>query len=57
VVESDADQKVVDSIAQGDTIESITIKGNVGSLLKKVKSDIDGWNKILDKQFPDLAKA
>ena len=57
VVESDEDQKIVDSIAQGDTIESIAIKGNVGSLFKTVKSDLDAWNKILDKQFPDLQKA
>jgi len=57
VVESDEDQKIVDSIAQGDTIESVTIKGNVGSLFKTVKSDLDAWNKILDKEFPDLQKA
>jgi len=55
-VESDEDQKVVNSIAQDDTIKSVTIKGNVGSLFKKIKSDIDGWNKILNKQFPDLTK-
>lgn len=57
VVESDEDQKVVDSIAQGDTIESIEIKGNVGALIKKVKSDVDQWNKIINKQFPNLPKA
>jgi peptidyl-prolyl cis-trans isomerase B (cyclophilin B) len=34
-VVSEDDQKIVNSIAQGDTIESITIKGNTGSLLKK----------------------
>lgn len=57
VVESDADQDVVNSIEQGDTIESVTIKGNTGSLFKKIKSDIDAWNKTLNKEFPDLPKA
>lgn len=56
VVESDEDQKVVDSIAQGDIIEKITVKGNTGALFKKMKSDVDGWNKIINKQFPDLPK-
>lgn len=57
VVESDEDQKIVDSIAQGDTLEKITIKGNSGALFKKVKSNLDEWNKILNKQFPKLPKA
>lgn len=56
-VESDEDQKVVDSIAQGDTIEKITIKGNSGSLFKKIKPKLDDWNKTLNKQFPKLPKA
>jgi peptidyl-prolyl cis-trans isomerase B (cyclophilin B) len=56
-VVSEDDQKIVNSIAQGDTIESITIKGNTGSLLKKVKSEVDEWNKTITKQFPDLPKA
>ena len=56
-VEGDADQKVVDSIVQGDTIESITIQGNVGSLFKKVKPRLDEWNKTLNKNFPKLPKA
>jgi peptidyl-prolyl cis-trans isomerase B (cyclophilin B) len=57
VVEGDADQKVVDSIAQGDTIESVTIQGNVGSLVKKIKPQLDEWNKTLNKKFPKLLKA
>lgn len=56
-VKSDEDQKIVDSIEQGDTIESITISGNTGSLFKKMKADIDGWNKVINKQFPKLPKA
>ncbi|MBU2630311.1 MAG: peptidylprolyl isomerase, partial [Proteobacteria bacterium] len=57
VVESNEDQKIVDSIAQGDIIEKITIKGNSGSLFKKVKPQLDDWNKTLNKQFPKLPKA
>ena len=49
VVESDEDQKIVDSIVQGDIIEKITIKGDSDELLKQVKSELDEWNKILDK--------
>ena len=57
VVKTQEDQKVVDSIAQGDIIEKIAIKGNVGSLFKKTKAQVDEWNKILNKEFPDLPKA
>ena len=56
-VETDEDQKIVDSIAQGDIIEKITIQGNVGALLKKVKPKVDEWNKTLNKSFPKLPKA
>lgn len=56
-VEGDEDQKIVDSIAQGDIIEKITIQGNVGALLKKVKPKVDEWNKVLNKSFPKLPKA
>jgi len=56
-VETDEDQKIIDSIVQGDVIKKITIKGNVGSLFKKVKTRLDEWNKILTKQNPDLPKA
>lgn len=56
-VVSQADQDVVNSITQGDTIESISIKGNVGSVFKKIKPILDGWNKTLNKSFPKLPKA
>jgi len=56
-VKSEEDMEVVNSIEQGDTIDSITISGNTGSLFKKMKSDIDGWNKVVTKQFPKLPKA
>ena len=56
-VVSEDDQKVVDSISQGDVIESITIQGNVGALIKRVKPKLDDWNKKLNKAFPKLPKA
>ncbi|HCT54879.1 MAG TPA: peptidylprolyl isomerase, partial [Balneola sp.] len=42
-VVSDADQDVVDSISQGDKIESITIEGDTEALLSKV-SELSMWN-------------
>ncbi|PIE60985.1 MAG: peptidylprolyl isomerase [Desulfobacterales bacterium] len=56
-VVSQEDQDVVNSIAQGDTIESVTIKGNVGALMKKTKDRVDEWNKKINKNFPSLPKA
>ncbi len=56
-VVSQEDQDVVNSIAQGDTIESVTIKGNVGALLKKTKDRVAEWNKKINKNFPSLPKA
>ncbi len=46
------DQKVVNSIAQGDTLEKVTIEGDTAALLDKVKGKIDNWNKALDKKYP-----
>lgn len=46
VVDS-SDQSVVDQIAQGDTIESVTITGDTGSLFERTKSHLDEWNGIL----------
>ncbi|HAW81552.1 MAG: peptidylprolyl isomerase [Bacteroidetes bacterium] len=50
-VVSDADQDVVDSISQGDKIESITIEGDTEALLSKV-SELSMWNEVLDERFP-----
>jgi len=43
------DQKVVDSIRQGDKIESITIVGDATALLAdpKVQPQVEQWNKAL----------
>jgi len=43
------DQKVVDSIVQGDKILDIEIIGDTKSLLDSQKEKIDAWNKVLKK--------
>jgi len=45
---SEEDQTIVDSIVQGDTIETIEIQGDVESLLKDVK-EVQFWNEVLDE--------
>ena len=42
------DQKVVDSIAQGDKMAKVTVEGDTAALFAQVQDQIDGWNKILD---------
>lgn len=56
-VVDDQDQEVVNSIAQGDTIEKIIIEGDSSKLLSELKDQIDEWNSVLDKNFPDLNNA
>ena len=52
-VVSAADQEVVNSIAQGDSISSVTIKGDAAPLLSSVE-EVDFWNEALDERFPGL---
>ena len=40
----DSDMRTVNSIIQGDTIESITIEGDTTELFSKVEDKIDEWN-------------
>jgi peptidyl-prolyl cis-trans isomerase B (cyclophilin B) len=54
---SDADQKVVNLIAQGDKIISVTIEGDYAELMEKINPVIEKWNAILDENFPKLSKA
>jgi peptidyl-prolyl cis-trans isomerase B (cyclophilin B) len=56
-VVSDADQKVVNQIAQGDKIISVTIEGDVSELMENVSLMIEKWDAILDENFPKLMKA
>lgn len=45
-VVSESDQVVVDSIAQSDVIDSISIEGELNST-PEIKEQIDAWNEIL----------
>ena len=55
-VVSDADQKIVNQIAQVDKIISVTIEGDFAELMEKVKPMIEKWNVTLDVNFPKLSK-
>ena len=45
-VQSEADQAVVDAVAQGDSIVSVTIEGDTAELLESV-AQVAEWNAIL----------
>ncbi|HFD92298.1 MAG TPA: peptidylprolyl isomerase [Gammaproteobacteria bacterium] len=47
---SQADLDVVNAIAQGDTIESITISGDLPGLFAAHQAQLDEWNRILDSR-------
>ena len=49
-VVSKTDMNVVNSIAQGDKIISITIKGDTIVLFEKMKEHLADWNSVLDKK-------
>ncbi len=51
-VVSTQDQKVVNSIVTGDKIVTIVIDGDYSKLAETYKSQLDDWNKILDKNYP-----
>jgi peptidyl-prolyl cis-trans isomerase B (cyclophilin B) len=53
---SDADQKVVNLIAQGDKIISVKIEGESTELMEKIKTVVEKWNAVLDENFPKLTK-
>jgi peptidyl-prolyl cis-trans isomerase B (cyclophilin B) len=55
-VVSDADQNIVNAIAQGDKIKAVTIEGDISVLMESVKPMIDKWNITLDANFPRLSK-
>ncbi|MFZ5518881.1 MAG: peptidylprolyl isomerase [Candidatus Zhuqueibacterota bacterium] len=50
------DQVVVNSIAQGDAIQSVTVEGNTESLFQRTQDRIDEWNQVLNKKFSHLSK-
>jgi peptidyl-prolyl cis-trans isomerase B (cyclophilin B) len=43
---------VVNSIAQGDKMNKVTIEGDASALLEKEKANVSAWNEVLDKKFP-----
>jgi len=43
---------VVNSIQQGDKMTTVTIQGDVSSLMVGQKTDLDRWNTILEAKFP-----
>lgn len=47
VVDAD-DQKVVDAIAQGDAIETVSLEGDVDSLLESQAKHVSAWNQALE---------
>lgn len=49
-------QKVVDSIAQGDKILSVTIEGDTGPLMESIQDRVQQWNVHLNRDFPHLAQ-
>lgn len=55
-VVSEEDQKVVDSIKQGDKIESIEITGDVDKFLAEQGDLVKNINEILEKIMPELNK-
>lgn len=46
-VEGDADQAVVNAVAGGDSITSVTIEGDTTALLESQAARVEEWNKAL----------
>ncbi len=49
-VVDEQDQKVVNSIAQGDKIESVAIEGDYSQLAEAYKDQLDKWNETLSER-------
>ncbi len=45
-----SDQEVVNSIRQGDTIETVTIEGDTSGVFAVAKPYLDEWNQVLDSR-------
>ncbi|MEX0941321.1 MAG: peptidylprolyl isomerase [Pseudomonadales bacterium] len=54
-VASQADQDVVDSIAQGDKIVSVKVEGDAEELLASQKDRVAEWDAALQQNFPGLS--
>jgi peptidyl-prolyl cis-trans isomerase B (cyclophilin B) len=53
-VMGEEDQQVVNSIALGDRIHSITIEGDDSSVMEKIQDRLKKWNEKLNQNFPGL---
>lgn len=53
----EADQAVVNSIAQGDKIVSVVIEGDANGLLESLAPLVAKWNAVLDQNFRHLSPA
>ena len=49
-VVNDEDQRVVDAIRQGDSIDKVTLEGDVDALLDKMSEHINEWNAVLEER-------
>lgn len=50
-------QDVVNSIGQGDVIETVVIEGDITNEMKAVAPRVAEWNKALNQKFPKLKPA
>ncbi|MCB1095666.1 MAG: peptidylprolyl isomerase [Verrucomicrobiae bacterium] len=50
-------QDVVDKIAKGDKIITVTVKGSTDALFKAEAENLKKWNAVLDEKFGDELKA
>ncbi len=55
-VMSQEDQKIVNKIAQGDKINSVTIEGDTTLLMEKIRPRIRQWDESIDRNFPALRR-
>lgn len=55
-VTSESDQEVVNSITQGDSIESVNIESEYEDFLQN-EDEIQHWNEMLDEKFDHLKPA
>jgi len=53
-VVSEAEMDVVNAIVQGDKINNISIEGDASGVLEAKAERVAEWNKILDREFPNL---
>lgn len=56
-IAGEADQEVIDSIRQGDTITTLTIEGDVSEIFELAKDKLKVWNLAISQRFPNLVSA